>query len=864
MAFKITKKSKVLHADPESLFRDLRNRSVEGLLSQQADMLRNYLPHKDQADVSLELPTGSGKTLVGLLIAEWQRTRQQKPSLFLCPTKQLVNQVVEQAKRKYGIDVVSFTGSKSNYSADAKSKFLNCEAVGVTTYSSLFNINPFFDNVGTVIFDDAHAAENYVASCWSVVISQSEAKQINLFSALVGLIEQDIPEHDRVSFQGREDSPLDSQWVNHLPLSKFLKHKEKLIEIFDEYADDAEISYQWNLLRANLSGCLLFYTNNSFLLRPLIPPTQSFIPFTSAVQRVYMSATLGEGADVERLFGRPNICRLSAPEGWEKQGIGRRFFLFPMRSLDEGNAKDFSIALTKKFKRSVVIVPSKPEAGRYTESVVKFYEPDQIDTFSSDQIEKSKDAFVVSQKAVAVLANRYDGIDFNGEESRFLVISGLPVAANLQERFLMSRMAANSMFTARIRSRVTQAVGRCTRSSTDWALVLVIGEAAHKYFMTPENRSRIHPELQAEIEFGIEQSSSTENQLIELIDSFIAQDSDWGIANEHIIQERNDLSVAPDPVATMLGSTVSDEIRYANSMWNADWDSAISSATNVASALNGEKARGYRAWWYYLAANAAYLNFESSKQVQWSNKASVLYSQAAGAVPSLAWLKQLALDDLTIEYPQDDPQFELAEILERIESQFERLGKANSRKLEAKFKEISDGLTSINSSNFESAQVLLGSLLGYIAENSDENSAPDPWWVLLPGKGLVFEDYTEITSDNPRIGKGKIIQAKGHLDWLKVHRPGVQFSVIFCSSAEIITPDSLPFTGGIFYVSSSKMQNFSDKAIKVLRKLWDCYTGVAEISWRTSAYEILRSENLLPQDVLDFFSEVELSELPSY
>ncbi|WP_419615037.1 DEAD/DEAH box helicase [Thiolapillus sp.] len=98
MAFKIPQKSSVSIKDPESLFRDLRDRTVEGLLAQQADMLRNYMDHVDNRDIALELPTGSGKTLVGLLIAEWRRRTKRERCVLLCPTKQLVHQVVEQAK----------------------------------------------------------------------------------------------------------------------------------------------------------------------------------------------------------------------------------------------------------------------------------------------------------------------------------------------------------------------------------------------------------------------------------------------------------------------------------------------------------------------------------------------------------------------------------------------------------------------------------------------------------------------------------------------------------------------------------------------------------------------------------------------
>jgi superfamily II DNA or RNA helicase len=116
MAFKIPSKSKTSIKDPEALFRDLRDRTVEGLLAQQADMLREYMKHIDKRDIALELPTGSGKTLVGLLIAEWRRRAKRERCLLLCPTRQLVHQVVEQAKEKYGINALDFSGSKHQFS----------------------------------------------------------------------------------------------------------------------------------------------------------------------------------------------------------------------------------------------------------------------------------------------------------------------------------------------------------------------------------------------------------------------------------------------------------------------------------------------------------------------------------------------------------------------------------------------------------------------------------------------------------------------------------------------------------------------------------------------------------------------------
>ena len=161
-------------------------------------MLRNYMDHVDNRDVALELPTGSGKTLVGLLIAEWRRRTKRERCVLLCPTKQLVHQVVEQAKEKYGINALDFSGSKHQYPEADKTAFNNCESIGVATYSALFNTNPFFSDVHTLIFDDAHAAENYVSSFWSLEVRRYQDE--TTFDTIWQIIAPYTTENDQLRY----------------------------------------------------------------------------------------------------------------------------------------------------------------------------------------------------------------------------------------------------------------------------------------------------------------------------------------------------------------------------------------------------------------------------------------------------------------------------------------------------------------------------------------------------------------------------------------------------------------------------------------------------------------------------------------
>ena len=81
-------RAQVAAADPETLFGELPRRrdGVGALWSHQVDQLRTYSGnHLDTADVALELPTGSGKTLVGLLIGEWRRRSRRERVVYACP-----------------------------------------------------------------------------------------------------------------------------------------------------------------------------------------------------------------------------------------------------------------------------------------------------------------------------------------------------------------------------------------------------------------------------------------------------------------------------------------------------------------------------------------------------------------------------------------------------------------------------------------------------------------------------------------------------------------------------------------------------------------------------------------------------------
>ena len=286
-----------------------------------------------------------------------------------------------------------------------------------------------------------------------------------------------------------------------------------------------------------------------------------------------MSATLGEGGDLERITGRKDIYRLQAPPGWDKQGIGRRLFILPERSLAEEEQDQLTLNLMQRAGRSLVLCPDDRMAGQVREWV---RESIAFETFDASEIELSKAPFTSESRAVAVIAGRYDGIDFPHDECRLLIVQGLPRATNLQESFIITRMGAVALLNDRILTRVVQAFGRCTRAATDYAVVVIRGEELNKFIMTRERRTFLHPELQAELEFGIDQSKGqTIDGFMDNIELFLEQREEWEEADAFLVSTRGSFKQNKLPGSENLMTAVPHELEYETALWKSDFVDAL-------------------------------------------------------------------------------------------------------------------------------------------------------------------------------------------------------------------------------------------------------------------------------------------------
>ena len=177
-----TKKQKPKPIEPIEIFRRLpKPAGINDLYTSQAEVLQDWFAKRATRDVILELHTGGGKTLVGLLMAQSTLNETTEPVLYLTPTQQLVTQTLAKAKAHGGIPAVPY---KTGQPLD--DDFVNAKAVMVATYKALFNGRSKFGvrglsqprKVAAVILDDAHVAFSVVRDSFSLKVNSSRKRPL--------------------------------------------------------------------------------------------------------------------------------------------------------------------------------------------------------------------------------------------------------------------------------------------------------------------------------------------------------------------------------------------------------------------------------------------------------------------------------------------------------------------------------------------------------------------------------------------------------------------------------------------------------------------------------------------------------------
>ena len=848
-------------SDPETLFRSLSRRSahIQHLWAHQADVLRNWHSnHLDTPDLALELPTGTGKTLIGLLIGDFVRQTREERVAYLCPNRQLAHQVGKLASH-YSIDARVLVGSQASYNSNDFHAFEDSSAIAVTTYSAIFNTNPRIDSANLLILDDAHASEDFIASLWNVEVNREDEQRI--YFALLDFFKNAIPGSQMWNFRDKT-TPHARASCGKIPSPYLQSRVPEFREFLDTALSKSDLRHSWSMIRDHLDACHIYVAWPSISIRPITPPTFSHSPFARARQRIYMSATLGEGGELERITGVRKIERLPAPEGWDREGTGRRFILFPERSLPPEAASGVPIALVAEPTRSLILAPNRYIVRSVTDQLSELSPSPAI--FSAGDVENSLQPFLSKPHAALVLQNRYDGLDLPGEACHLEWICGLPGATNAQEAFLLNRLGIHSLLRDRIRTRLTQALGRCTRNPTDHAVVIMTGTGVLDFCIKAENRSGFHPELQAEIQYGLEASQvQWPKRLLALATDFKNKEPGWEEVDQWIRDARDSCVQQKDKSDTTLIANVVDEIEYAQAIWVGDLQGALSKARACADRLSGDALADYRAWWYYIAGSAAALSVARDNSVHLREVTRDMFDRACAASPRSTWFREasrLVGIEVTEQHVDDPKVLNASEAIERRLQDIGVAGAGFENEVQAVLDQLNDG----DATWFEQGLEKLGYWLGLEAVRPKGNGVPDGVWSFPDGTVVAFEAKSNEQPTGP-ISLSTAREAQGHINWVKEFiqtSDSGSISTVIISNRGIVANEALPNAQGLFVVSLDFVRQLGEKVMPTIRALRAEASETSNDDFRRVVAERLKLEDLDPGSILSELHSRHLGDFP--
>ena len=856
MAFRLSTARNSVAESPQLHYRDLpRQRSaVPGLWVHQGDLLRAYFDHHTEtSDIALKLPTGTGKTLPGLVLLDWVRLKRRARVVYACPTVQLAKQVAELARNE-GVTAVLLTGSHKNWKTSDLASYVSAEAVAIVTYSTIFNSSPKLEAADILLFDDAHAGEQYISEQYSVTVRRDEDadKYLELLDVLRPAL--NALTVDRFSSDSLEHSVHDEVYM------VFPLRQTGMIKRIDEILASLTSTewFKYSMIRSSLMSCHVFLTYKQVVIRPMIPPTANNRLFADARQRIYLSATLGSGGELERAFGRTGIKRLVFPKDSPPPRSGRRFFVFP--ELTDGDPHVLAKSIVADVGKALCLAPTTEQAQKTADDLAQ----DDWDVFTSDDVANGIEPFRSATNAVCGLANRYDGIDLPGCDCRCVVLVGTPDQTNLQERFLSSRIRANVALAERIRTRVVQGAGRCTRGPGDWAVVVVCGSELTRYFNKSETLDALDPELQAEVRFGVQNSRGvSHSEVMDNLRTFRDQGNKWRSEAEPELQKlRNSANKVQPPGTDTLAAAVDKEVEACSLAAGSDWLEASKIAQEVAHILGqgGEHTRGYRALWLYLAG--LWLD-QSAADAQNKNlhlSARSLIGDAKNAAKPGTWLRDvaplpgLAKDKLN---PAD------TSAVSRIKSQLSRKVSKNTRN--SRIDQMLKGLQSSKCNTYEPALTELGLLLGADASKPGKNGRCDSVWCFDNHLWLVIEAKSEHSS-NGSISQNDIRQINNQLKLVKADRQQPEApetsAALLISPRSVVHPDGVTIAGDDVYLVDPKViLNLAQDVKEAWQRLLASSRGLTGEDLRECVENAFTGYGILPSSVRDRLTQHQISKL---
>lgn len=517
--------------DPKRLFRALSKPAGSPYKFPhdiQTEVWDKWHPRRGEPDLVIKMNTGSGKTVIGLLILKSSLNEGVGPAIFLVPDKQLQKQAQETATR-LGIQWASKADDPV---------FRQGEAILIAPVHAMYNGRSVFGvrgsgrpplQIGAIVVDDAHACIPIIEQQFSLRIKRGTGEYARLFS----LFKKSLKDQSLSGFSGLENE--EGSVAVPVPYWDWQHHVEDAFNIINSGSEDNINQFVWPLIRDQLKLCDVAFT--PFEVEVQLPlPDLSVIPsFAGSARRIYMTATLADDSVLTTHMNVNSECVTEPIIPASASDLGDRIILTPLETSKAVTRVDVvnSLVTWADEHNVVVIVPSRKKAQEWRSVTSEVHD--------KTTIESAVERLQVGHIGLVVLIARYDGVDLPGDACRILVLDGLPEVNSPCERVELEATHDPNELNQRQIQRIEQGMGRGVRATDDYCAVLLLDPRLVERLYLAAAKQALSPATRAQYELSASFSKGGRGKGMDFfkdaVDAFLDRDPGWTNASKKALEE---------------------------------------------------------------------------------------------------------------------------------------------------------------------------------------------------------------------------------------------------------------------------------------------------------------------------------------
>lgn len=382
---------------PREIFNALPNKDAHKFQyprDVQSQVWSKWFNKRNDENLIIKMNTGSGKTVVGLMILKSCLNEGKSPAIYVCPDNYLVEQVID-ASKELGIEVTK----------DVKSpRFLSGKAILVTNIYKLVNGKSVFGvgdegaklSISSLVIDDAHACLETIEDQFTLKIPRNSGAYHELY-----LIFKDSL-HDQCESKAIEIENEDPTGYLQVPYWTWQEKISEITSILVNYNDDDYLKFVWPLIKENLKLSHCVVGSNEIEVSTHAIPIHMIPSIMDSDRKIFMTATLVDDSILSSHFA-VDQRHIASPIIPDSAGdVGDRMILLPQvinTDTTDDHIRDYCKAISK-YINVVVIVPSTYRAN---------YWSDVADaTLTAQNIYQGVDNLKNSHVGLTILINKYD------------------------------------------------------------------------------------------------------------------------------------------------------------------------------------------------------------------------------------------------------------------------------------------------------------------------------------------------------------------------------------------------------------------------------------------------------------------------